>query len=740
MPSSMEQVKDFHGKRIRSLLKTSNSRSTVHGNASSPSPDHSSSSSPSEDGSFHSLAYSNVISPLEIPEIVLLTLKYLPHYSLATLSRVSKFWHDLTQPLVWGTIDIKSIETLEKIISFLPAHTRAVRTMKLGYRIVPDFASHLPKALRHHTDNLFFLNLTSLVCSSIREGKKNCGLIEFLRHCPKLKSLDLSSCTLYQTHPLDCLYECSELESFAFPFPDADENALIDCGQFWPKLKHLRIIGKRDSGDELYFILFQNSFCLESLNLESTYWKQDIITHLITRGHERVTETEDSDQDIKDEKDFSTDKKSLQQTSKGQQRNESAITSLLLGSNSHAKFNFNQVPNLTRLEIKDGGVLDTAFCQRIGSSVCPQLVSLVIKGCVIDDLWGLLSQAKQLVQLEISEIYGVGISSGAKRAGPDWACTGLRELTLNWFNGPHSGEFTDEERSTTRLWTQIGKLKELRTLRLKRCKALRAIEPCPLTILKDLDYLSDLTMPTQSTEEVKEREGQTSSDAAVLAAGATMFQSFKPLSSVCESFCGLHMYPHDQKRQLIAYHYCTMIDEDRRQCLIYDSDEKNAKLLGVEYIISEKLFKELDEDEKKYWHSHKYEVESGALVQLAKSMVPEMVAQVVELKPLQILVNTYGKTWQLWPVDMQGDCSCKVPTGPPQLLVSLTEDGQVDMDLLAKRDARLGISTLKKRQEREGKIKGNPVAAGADQWTMGKPWQIYDLGDKGIVGLKKKEE
>lgn len=34
-----------------------------------------------------------------------------------------------------------------------------------------------------------------------------------------------------------------------------------------------------------------------------------------------------------------------------------------------------------------------------------------------------------------------------------------------------------------------------------------------------------------------------------------------------------------------------MIDEDRRQCLVYDSDSENAKLVAVEYIISEKLFK-----------------------------------------------------------------------------------------------------------------------------------------------------
>jgi len=240
-------------------------------------------------------------------------------------------------------------------------------------------------------------------------------------------------------------------------------------------------------------------------------------------------------------------------------------------------------------------------------------------------------------------------------------------------------------------------------------------------------------MPTRSTHKVKENEGQTSSGIAALAEGAKVLQSFKPLGGICESFCGLHMYPNDPKRQFIAFHYCHLIDEDRRQCLIYDGDSKDAKLIGVEYIISEKLFKTLDDNEKKYWHSHKYEVESGLLVQVAKSMVPELASASAEMAPLQVLVNTYGKTIQLWPVDDKGECSCHIPAGPPQIVVSFTSDDQVDSDLVAKRDKMLGISTSRKRAEREGYIKGNPVVEGADQWVKGKAFQICDEGSHGTI-------
>ena len=62
-----------------------------------------------------------------------------------------------------------------------------------------------------------------------------------------------------------------------------------------------------------------------------------------------------------------------------------------------------------------------------------------------------------------------------------------------------------------------------------------------------------------------------------------------------------------------AHHFCACPNEDVRQCVIYDSDKPNARLIGTEYIISDKLFETLPEEEKVYWHSHKYEVQSGTL-------------------------------------------------------------------------------------------------------------------------------
>jgi len=41
------------------------------------------------------------------------------------------------------------------------------------------------------------------------------------------------------------------------------------------------------------------------------------------------------------------------------------------------------------------------------------------------------------------------------------------------------------------------------------------------------------------------------------------------------------------KRAVRAEHYCSHLNKDVFQCVIYDSSEKNARLIGVEYIISE---------------------------------------------------------------------------------------------------------------------------------------------------------
>jgi Protein of unknown function (DUF1264) len=144
--------------------------------------------------------------------------------------------------------------------------------------------------------------------------------------------------------------------------------------------------------------------------------------------------------------------------------------------------------------------------------------------------------------------------------------------------------------------------------------------------------------------------------------------------------------------------------------VIFDRNAAGARLIGIEYIVSEERFRSLPDDEKRLWHSHHYEVKSGLLVAPG---IPEL----AERAYFSDLVSTYGKTFHTWQYDRDD-----FPYGIPQLMMGLTEDGQADLDLVRACDSRLGVSTARRRQHRDD-IPGPRVAAGANSWESGRTVQ-----------------
>ncbi|OCF37409.1 hypothetical protein I316_00530 [Kwoniella heveanensis BCC8398] len=230
-------------------------------------------------------------------------------------------------------------------------------------------------------------------------------------------------------------------------------------------------------------------------------------------------------------------------------------------------------------------------------------------------------------------------------------------------------------------------------------------------------------MPRESDDKVAEAEQSTYHSTAYSAAGAAQM-SFTPINQIHQHLCGLHIYSHDSKRAVKAHHFCTHLRHDLHQCVIYDSDDKNARLIGIEYLVPEEVFVKLPEDEKKYWHSHKYEVDSGMLMLGTKSLVPNAMTDVAERPAMLELHRTYGKTTHTWQYDIHPD----LPLGPPQVMMAYTEDSQVDKALLTERDRELGVDTVAKREVRLGYLKKDdldrPPAEGADQWTKGRFGQL----------------
>src|SRR5690606_24689309 len=90
--------------------------------------------------------------------------------------------------------------------------------------------------------------------------------------------------------------------------------------------------------------------------------------------------------------------------------------------------------------------------------------------------------------------------------------------------------------------------------------------------------------------------------------GADLLQSKSPLKKINAYLDGFHFYNGNINAQMEAHHYVSQLNEDVHQAIIYDGNGEDAKIMGIEYIIiSERLFKTLDEEEKKLWHSHHYE-------------------------------------------------------------------------------------------------------------------------------------
>lgn len=196
---------------------------------------------------------------------------------------------------------------------------------------------------------------------------------------------------------------------------------------------------------------------------------------------------------------------------------------------------------------------------------------------------------------------------------------------------------------------------------------------------------------------------------SALESTAAATQSFAPAKNICAFLNAFHIYDHDRSRSVEANHYCAHQAKDLRQCLIYDSAERSARLIGVEYMIPIARFESLPEEEKKLWHSHVYEVKSGMLQMPKPATMPDRVWDAAETREMEEVIGWMGKTFHFWQTD-RGD---ELPMGMPQLMMSATEDHQIHPDIIQGRDERLNSDSLLKKEMREH-IKEPSIPEGSD--------------------------
>jgi hypothetical protein len=179
----------------------------------------------------------------------------------------------------------------------------------------------------------------------------------------------------------------------------------------------------------------------------------------------------------------------------------------------------------------------------------------------------------------------------------------------------------------------------------------------------------------------------------LLESAAELVQGEGPVKQLSLHLVGFHPLKDDPRHQMEAHHFCDQVNEEFAQCVLFDGHEDDARLNGIEYIISENLFESLPAGEKRYWHPHNYEILSG---QLVAPGIPDA----AEHEAMARKMNSYGKTWHVWKTGMPGEAGDALPHGEPHLAWSFNRDGEARPDLLSARDEKLGVSTGDKKEGR----------------------------------------
>lgn len=194
---------------------------------------------------------------------------------------------------------------------------------------------------------------------------------------------------------------------------------------------------------------------------------------------------------------------------------------------------------------------------------------------------------------------------------------------------------------------------------------------------------------------------------SVLETGATVMQRDAPADALDIYLVGFHPMKGNPGHQFEAHHFCQQVNEDFAQCALYDGNTAAAHLNGIEYIISERLFEDLPEAERQYWHPHNGEILSG---QLVAPGLPEM----ADKELMRSKMNSYGKTWHTWNTGHGNEGGDTMPLGEPALAWSFNRFGEAAPQLVESRDARMGISTEDRRRQRQDLVEMAHPQAGVD--------------------------
>ena len=125
------------------------------------------------------------------------------------------------------------------------------------------------------------------------------------------------------------------------------------------------------------------------------------------------------------------------------------------------------------------------------------------------------------------------------------------------------------------------------------------------------------------------------------------------------AFAGVHLLKEFPEQSQVAYHFCKPLNSQVIQCVLYDGTGKDARLIGIEYLVTDELYQKMPVEEKAYWHDHKYEVDAGLIRSITQSGAEEK-------QTLGTVRTLWGKVYHTWA------SGTTYPRGPARLFWSVT--------------------------------------------------------------------
>jgi len=131
----------------------------------------------------------------------------------------------------------------------------------------------------------------------------------------------------------------------------------------------------------------------------------------------------------------------------------------------------------------------------------------------------------------------------------------------------------------------------------------------------------------------------------VLAACAPQQPQAKPQPLAQQGF-DLHIDAKrhvESDREFVVHHHCKKFKAGHAECQLYDSDDAEARLIGIEVVIGKELYDSLPQEEKGRWHHHAEEISRKEVGVTLPGLSEDEAAKVAEM-----LGPTYGKVYIIW--------------------------------------------------------------------------------------------